>query len=127
MARVRGIRALQRNLDRLGDDAPRFLGQALFEEANVVLSRSKLIVPVDTGALRGSGHVKTPDISGSTVKVEAGYGGAAAPYATKVHERLDIRHAPPTRAKYLEQPFNQRKRGMIGRLARRLRREIESR
>ena len=33
-----------------------------------------------------------------------GFGGAAAPYAIYVHENVSARHAPPTQAKFLEQP-----------------------
>ena len=84
------------------------------------MGKSKRLVPVDTGALRASGHVQLPVIRGKKVAVVLGYGGAAAPYAVFVHEK-QARHNPPTQWKYLEQPLNEAIPGMAGRLAKRIR------
>lgn len=46
-------------------------------------------VPVDTGALRGSGIVTGPDGRG---KVSLTFGGSAAPYALRQHEDMTLRH-----------------------------------
>lgn len=40
--------------------------------------------------------------------------GFAAPYCIYVHERTDIPHAPPTQAKFLEQPARQFRNQMGG-------------
>jgi hypothetical protein len=49
---------------------------------DVKASRPGEGVPVDTGALRSTGRVEGP----KNDEVELSFGGAAAPYALKVHE-----------------------------------------
>lgn len=122
-AKLVGSRALARELKRRARKAPKALAGALFIEAEGIMGKSKRIVPVDKGALRASGHVQTPQISGKKVSVTLGYGGAAAPYAVFVHER-PARHNAPTQWKFLEVPLNQAIPGMPGRIARRLRRDF---
>lgn len=121
-ARIRGSKALQRELKRRARGAPKALAGALFIEAEGIMGKSKRIVPVDKGPLRASGHVQLPKIRGKKVSVTLGYGGAAAPYAVFVHEK-PARHTPPTQWKYLETPFNEAIPGMAGRIAQRLRRK----
>ncbi len=98
---------------------------ALFREAEQIMAKSKRIVPVDTGNLRDSGHVEQPVMGPGSVSVTLAYGGPAAPYAVHVHERLDLRHNPGQFAKYLEFPFLEAVRGMEGRLAAEIGREVE--
>jgi hypothetical protein len=50
------------------------------------MTASRPLVPVVTGALRGSALVYPPEIDGSTITVVFGYGGQAMPYARAVHE-----------------------------------------
>ena len=119
-ARLRGSAALKRELKRQGKKARKALARALFLEGEQIMAKSKRLVPVDTGALRASGHVQLPVIRGKKVTVVLGYGGAAAPYAVFVHEK-QARHNPPTQWKYLEQPLNEAIPGMAGRLAKRIR------
>lgn len=89
-----------------GKNITMFAGQMLYRYANdVVFYRSQQLVPVDTGALRSSGHVTKPVVSGGRVMVKVGYGGSAAPYALYVHEDPDARHALPTQFKFLEKPM----------------------
>ena len=119
-ARLTGVSALKKELRRQGKKAQKALARGLFAEAEQIMSASKRLVPVDTGALRASGHVQLPVIRGKKVTVVLGYGGAAAPYAVFVHEK-QARHNPPTQWKYLEQPLNEAIPGMAGRLAKRIR------
>lgn len=114
--RLVGSRKLKRELKRRGRAAPKALGRALFRKGERIMSESKRIVPVAFGALKASGHVQLPVITGKRVIVVLGYGGAAAPYAVFVHER-QARHTPPTQWKYLEKPFNEALVGMARRLA----------
>lgn len=75
---------------------------------------SQTEVPVDTGTLRASGRALEPEQFGDRIVGTIGYGYGeqvnpktgelASQYAVPVHERLDVRHAPPTKAKYLEDP-----------------------
>lgn len=120
---VKRVGALRAALRRKRDGAPRALARALYAEAEAIMAASKRIVPVDTGALRASGHVRPPVIRGSRVRVVLGYGGAAVPYAVFVHER-PATHRPPTQWKYLEVPLHQAEPGMAGRLAERVRNDI---
>lgn len=78
--------------------------QALYAEAQVVLSESKRQVPFRYGALSGSGMVHQPYSVGNKAAVEISYGGAAVDYAFVQHENLNFRHAPGRKAKYLEDP-----------------------
>lgn len=99
------------------DNAEQALGRALYEEANRIFNVSQTLVPVDTGTLRSSGHVTPPNQGPRGVEVTIGYGGAAAPYAVYVHERLDLNHPNGGQAKFLEQPVNEAADGIAGRLA----------
>ena len=85
--------------------SPLAVAQAIYEEANKIFAQSQILVPVDTGVLRGSGWVSAPQQGPSGYFVDIFYGGPAAPYALYVHEILGNYHNPPTQAKYLEQPF----------------------
>ena len=109
------------------------LTRALVEEAEDLMADSKQVVPVDTGNLRDSGTVLPPKrgVGLMDVSVEAGYGGPAAPYALVVHENPRAGKTggvTPSGSKrrffaqtggwkYLEQPFNQRVKGVEGRVA----------
>jgi len=79
-------------------------GQAadgLYEVAEEMMTESKQRVPVDTGALKNSGHVEKPQDTGENISVALGYGGPSAEYALTVHEDLDALHKVGE-AKYLE-------------------------
>lgn len=124
-AKLNGADVMKRTLQRLGENAERELGAALFAEGSAIMAQSKQIVPVDTGALRASGTVLLPEKRNSKVTVTMGYGGTAVGYAIPVHEKLSARHKSPTRAKYLEGPFRAAMNGMLGRIAGRLRNALQ--
>ncbi len=44
------------------EDTPRAIAQAIWEEANIIFAKSQILVPVDTGILRGSGGVSAPQM-----------------------------------------------------------------
>lgn len=95
------INALKSGAER----SPHAIAQAIYEEANVIFAKSQILVPVDTGVLRGSGGVSAPQQGPNGFFVDVFYGGPAAPYALYVHEIIENYHNPPTQAKYLEQPL----------------------
>ena len=66
-----------------------------------IMAESLEEVPVRTGQLRRSGAVNEPRKQGRKIVIEFGYG---TDYAVYVHENLNNRHKPPTKAKYLEDP-----------------------
>ena len=103
-----GIDDLQKVLKNLKDQSGEVMGQALYEEANVIFANSQVLVPVDTGVLRGSGGVSAPQMGTRGYFVDIFYGGPAAPYALIVHEIIGNYHNPPTQAKYLERPLMDR-------------------
>lgn len=77
--------------------------------AEEVMTDSKMnYVPVVNGYLRMSGTVGKPEIRGTKVKIELGYGGPTAigknvTYALKVHEAPD--HHGQGKNKYLTRPL----------------------
>lgn len=125
-ANVIGLRSLRGKLRRLGADGPKLVAAHLSQEAEGIMAASKELVPVDTGALRTTGHAKRPRFQGASVVVELGYGGPAAPYAIFVHEDLTAHH-PVGSAKYLEIPYKQALPGIPNRLARAVRAELRRR
>ena len=82
--------------------------QTLREEAEEVMTRSKELVPVDTGTLRSTGHVPPTRRERNTVEVDMAYGGPAAAYAVHVHENIKAGihwSVPGTGPKFLERPY----------------------
>jgi len=121
---IKDTKELQRTLEKLDKRAQAELKKALYAEAELIMTESKKQVPVDTGTLRSTGYVKQPEEKGDLVEVEMGYGGPAAPYAIWVHERTELHHNPPTKAKYLEDPVKTAAPKLPGALAKRLRKII---
>lgn len=91
-------------LNAVGGNGAQKLKATLYGEAELIMAESKTLCPVDTGALRSSGHVERPEVQGDSASVEMAYGGPAAPYALYVHEDLSKYHQAPTKAKFLEEP-----------------------
>jgi hypothetical protein len=104
---LEGDLELQNVLRVAKEQSPLAVAQAIWEEANLIFARSQTLVPVDTGALRGSGGVSSPQRGTNGYFVDIYYGGPAAPYALYVHEIIGNYHNPPTQAKYLEEPLVQ--------------------
>ena len=93
------------------------LKAGLVEAAETTMTKAKRRTPVDTGALRSSGHVQPPKREGTELHVLFGFGGPAGAgnlgetndepvgYAVYVHEDLTARHKVG-QAKYLESAVN---------------------
>ncbi len=101
---ITGMAQLNRNLRRAGPLALAALAQAAVQEQEQMITEAKQQTPVETGTLRASGTVKPPQISGTGVTVDAGFGGAASHYAIYVHEIMSNQH-PVGGPKFLERPF----------------------
>lgn len=116
------VKAVAKELRRLGMQGRRLLARAMYEEGERIMTVSKAkYVPVDLGVLRSSGHVAPPFIGPEKVLVVLGFGGAAAPYAEIVHERLLSKNGNPInhpvgQAKYLETPTMEAVPGMANRV-----------
>ena len=64
-----------------------------------VLTESLVICPIEHGDLRASGKLSLPQTQNGVVSQNISF---SSDYAIYVHERLDLRHDPPTQAKFLE-------------------------
>ena len=93
------INGLLRGLGQAREAGLRAARQAIGEFAMMVVSKSQYYAPKDTGALAASGTWGEVVLSGDAYAVEVGHN---TEYAAAVHEVLTAKHAPPTRAKYLE-------------------------
>lgn len=116
-ANVIGAEELARALARVPGQTEQVLSKALYEEGQMAFAESQKLTPVDTGVLKGSGILHTPNIQKDKISVALTYGGPAAPYALFVHEILNSYHAAPTQAKYLELPVARRSEYLLRNLA----------
>lgn len=91
-------------IESFNDRALAIGGEALTFIAENIWANSLELVPYDTGALSDSGEVSDPEIDGSSVSVEIGYGSPDVPYAIDQHENMEYAHPNGRQAKYLEQP-----------------------
>lgn len=136
---VTGVSEVLKNLKLMGDSATKAAKAAIYQEAEEIMTKSKRLVPVDTGALKSTGIVELPKEEGNVVSVTLGYGGPAAPYALAVHENpragrtggvspqgKPYKHYAQTgQWKYLEQPAAEAQAGMDARIAARIRGAIK--
>lgn len=77
------------------------LPEILYEALLPTFELSQLYVPVDTGELKESGYLEKQTYDGGA-RVLMGYGKNGSPdYTILVHERVDMHHKSPTRAKFL--------------------------
>jgi hypothetical protein len=99
---LNGTAAFRAQVRRAIAARPERVGSALFRVCDGRLMPQMIAdTPVDTGALRASGHTQLPVIDGSTVTVTMGFGGPAVDYAIYVHENLEAHH-PVGHAKFME-------------------------
>lgn len=81
-----GASDLMRLLARNGAEVIPVLASTLYAGGQAIMRLSQAQVPFRTGALKTSGRVFEPEIQGTDVVVELGYGGDASAYAFAVHE-----------------------------------------
>lgn len=111
-----GIPQLDRSLQQSIPNTLIAVGGALYREGQAIIADSVPLVPVDEGTLVNSHVVLLPQISGETIEVVLGYGGAAQAYSVVQHEREDYHHTVG-QAHYLSEPFAAHAAGMAERLA----------
>ncbi len=111
---VQGLSELMAKSAHAQEVIMKSLAKGVYREGELVMSRSKdEFVPVDLGALKSTGHVEEPVITGTTVTVEMGYGGPSGVatadgkdyvgYALYVHEDEGAHHEVGSSG-YLEKP-----------------------
>lgn len=96
---------LVRMFKSAGAQMPRKAYKDVMAHAHAVFELSQSLVPKDTWALHDSGSVQLR-FRGPLATADISYGSSEVDYALVVHERLDLRHDPPTQAKYLESAQN---------------------
>jgi len=111
---LKGWDKVNANLRTLAVKYPQELGYALREEGMAVMDQSAKETPLDqanwhedgTPHLIDTADVQGPLFEGDNIRVVLSYD---TPYAIIQHENLDFHHTTPgTKAKYLEDPLNQR-------------------
>lgn len=104
-----GVQTAIRGLDKaIRTTAPRIqdgINRCLF----AVLKKSRYYVPKDTHALEKSATVVPAQGVGYGARGYVQYGGAGVGYAVRVHEDMEMKHAPPTCAKFLERAVRELK------------------
>lgn len=134
--RWEGSDVLRKQLAQLQAAAPIALATAAYEECEALITDIKENhVPVMDGQLRGSGFVHLPrPLPGGGVLIRLGFGGAAAPYAWRVHENPRSgktggvsptgqryrKWAKVGHWKYFERPFFAFTKGLSARLGKRI-------
>ena len=118
--RVSGVQGAIAGLRRFGLMTTRALNQGTKDAAEVAFRQSQVYVPVEFGALKASGTIKTTSKKDGTDDHTIEYGGASAPYALPVHEIPTAYHAPPTSWKYLEKAIRETKAQQSWALRRRM-------
>lgn len=115
---ITGQAKVMRNFNVLATATPHDLAKAMVKMGENIIGDAKEITPVETGALRNSGHVRLPVFMMNDIRVDLGFGGVAGGrgsfsdsgspsntedvgYALPVHERTDVYHRTGG-AKFLE-------------------------
>lgn len=120
---IQGMDAFITKLKQAKQAVVKGASRGMYRWAESVMTESKQIVPVDSGALMNTGKVMTPVVQGNQITVELGYGDEAVGYALIVHEMIGdspgshkaVKHPiaphpikwtrPGSGPKYLERPF----------------------
>lgn len=101
------VKALRDDLDYIFQQFEDVTPEITKEALQPTFDKSQVYVPKDTMALHDSGYLEIVSFRGNP-KVEMGYAKGGVPrYAVYVHEMTELRHAPPTRSKFLEAAINE--------------------
>jgi hypothetical protein len=120
---VMNLQKVIKQLQEKNENVMEALSSALYMEAENIMTKSKeSYVPVRAGTLRASGYVESPKVTGTSVEIKLGYGGAAKAYALYIHEAPQNWNwsVSGTGPKYLEKPAREAAQGMGERLVKRL-------
>lgn len=100
-------------LQRMKAVTPEILREAM----EPIFEKSQDYVPVKTGALKASGRLSISGGAGERPSAFIIYGDASSKYAAIVHERTDLNHAAPTRAKFLQSAMEEEFDSLLTHLA----------
>ncbi|MDE2099060.1 MAG: hypothetical protein KGL39_17535 [Patescibacteria group bacterium] len=123
---IKGLSQTIAGLERAKARTLEAAGSGLYAEGHKIMGASAREVPIDTGALLGSGLVNRPQPGLGSIAVELGYGYGdetnpktgqpVTGYAIYVHERTGPRHKSPRKAKFLEDPAKAAEAGFATRI-----------
>jgi|SRR5579864_2376944 len=102
-AKMTGLDEMKARLTQAATSAHAQLRTAVETEANRLLEEAKARVPVESGTLRDSGTVTMTE-TGTKVTATIAFD---TPYATYIHEDLELQHEHGGQAKYLESVLNE--------------------
>lgn len=111
----KGIDKVLKEVNKLSERYQRAMEAGTYGLGQEIMTDSKQRVPIDLGALKGSGYVTSPVRTRGKIAVELGYGGPAKDYAVAQHERTEYKHETGE-AKYLENAINAASGGAAKRL-----------
>lgn len=110
--KMAGEDTILRTMALAGVRTPEVLAAALLDEAHIIFRISQLQVPYRYGALKGSGRVSLPVISGGNVFVDITYGGPSIAYAYIMHKGImyghPINYRNGKKDHYLSDPVRER-------------------
>ena len=89
---VTGVSEAISKLSRMGVDVEPIIASELNVQHEMIMTIAKQRTPVDTGALRSSGHVIPPKITRGKIQSIGAFGGTSVLYAIFVHENLQVHH-----------------------------------
>lgn len=117
------MRVITANMKKIVEGVHDLTPEAIKYGLQPMFDESQILVPVDKGVLKRSGFLKTRKTSKGAEAV-MGYGRFGRPYYTGiVHERLDVAHAAPTQAKFLESAIKKHIGRFLPRVTEYIRRE----
>jgi len=105
---VQGTKSITRALEARRKATIKGLRKGLYQAGLFLQRESQKIVPIDTTDLKESADTRMEG-TGRDVAVIVSYG---TDYAVYVHEDLEARHKPGKQAKFLEQPFREKRERM---------------
>jgi hypothetical protein len=116
---ITGIDRTIRGLKKMKDRDAMNIRVGIEKCVQMVWTKSQVYVPVEFGDLKASGETV---VVGKALQTEGlvHYGGPAAPHAFVVHERVELRHAPPTCARYLSRAVRELRGSMTNMMGRQL-------
>lgn len=119
------MKQIRENLKRVINGIENITPEGLKYAMQPISDTSQTLVPKDTYRLMKSHFFETRRHSRG-VSAYIGYARADRPhYAFIVHERIELRHAAPTQAKFLEQAVNMHVGEITGRYARFVKKELD--
>lgn len=102
------MRTVAKNLEEVVNKIQGATPEAIEYGLKPMWDLSQKYVPVDTGDLKSSGQFLVEQ-RGDKIEASISYGlGGKPEYAVYVHERLDVSHKAPTRAKFLQTAMNEK-------------------